>query len=823
MSNFYNRIILCFLSLILYAHIINGQVVFNEISHTNVSITNNELGLADDWVELYNTGTTVINLKNYSIHKESPKGNIKWTFPYVVIYPETYLIVLCSGKDTAIGDYFFHANFKVSKSDIRLVLSDASGKVIDRLDLNPLYEDHSYGRRPDGGNEWCYFDKPTFKSTNDTSNCYKGYESAPAFVTQSGFYSYGQTVSIKNSSESGIVRYTLDGNLPTLNSNEYSAPVPLTKTTVVSIRTFSTKNFLPSREVKGTFFINEKTQLPVFSISTDSLNLWDEQTGMYVMGPNADPVFPHYGANYWQDIEKPCYIEYYDRNQVKQFEANAGLKIFGNYSRNFPQKSFKVKLRTRYGTSRIKYPIIKEKAFIKEYKNIILRNGGSDYIETHFRDAFMQRLMSRHHTDYMGYEPAIVYLNGKYWGFYEVREKQDESYISANYGLPPEKINFIEHTGYLTTKSGSTKEFYKMYDYITKADKQSPDYLVQVNKMLDVENFVDYFVAETYYGNKDWIGDWVNNIRLWKPTDHGRWRYILWDLDWGLGLFHNPTNNYLNIARNPGWPNEHTNILNSLLENTEFRNYFINRYADLINTTFDQQNMQQELYKMRDEIAPTMQKHYETWGGTIADWHKSLDKVLNYNKQRINIARDQVQSEFGLSGQVNVELDVYPKGAGKIKISTVTPAELPWKGVYYNGVPVQITALPNHGYSFKSWETNKHIAVADQKNSITMNISSDDKFIATFESRNYTFEVYPNPTDNIVNVVYDLPEESQVTIKVISVLGEELIDILSSSYQPGGRHELKLDLESFGLTKGVYFLKIENKFLSNTLKLTKRL
>lgn len=819
MKNIYFNLSLLFVLLFISAG--SAQVVLNEVSTANGSTIPDGLGHYEDWIELYNAGTSPVNLQDYAITNDANTPR-KWVFPSVNIQAHGYLVLYASGRDVTVNGKI-HTNFKL-KADSRIMLRDANNNIIDDYTLTtPLQPDHSTGRTTDNASAWSFFNTPTPGLSNNNAIPYPGYEPDPVFSIGGGFYSSGQMVAISTSSSSGVIRFMTNGNEPVASSPVYGAPLVIGSTGVITARTFSTSGNLPSNVVQSTYFISETDlDLPVFSITTDSINLWSQDSGIYVAGANADTAFPHYGANYWQDWERGCVVEFFDANKVRQFETAAGLKIFGGYSRTFDQKGLKVKFRHRYGDASVHYQFINEKPFLDKYRDLILRNGGSDCLGTRFRDALMQRLVKGPTMDIMAYAPALVFLNGQFWGEYEIREKQDPDYIERNYNISSDKIDFLSHEGMLLVQAGSDTGFVHMYNYLTSANPADPSFYTNAGRMLDLDNYADYFISETYYGNKDWLGDWVNNIRLWRPqAPGGKWRYMLWDLDWGYGLYSNANTDYLTRARYPAFPNEQSDIFNAMLNNPQFRNYFINRYADLINTSFSQDNVQQLAYQMRDEIDIDMQRHCTRWNMSYNGWNNEIDNVLNFNSQRINFARNQVQSHFGLQGQVDVELDAYPQGAGKIKISTVTPATLPWTGVYFNGVPVTITAIPNPGYRFDHWEANNTLSSEAANNTITMNISSNDRFVAHFDVADFDFAVYPNPYNTSMQLNYKVPDESTISVRMYSVIGKEIATLIPDRVEAAGDHTITVDLSVYQLSDGIYFLEFRGTDFNKTVRVVK--
>jgi hypothetical protein len=327
-----------------------------------------------------------------------------------------------------------------------------------------------------------------------------------------------------------------------------------------------------------------------------------------VLGNNANTTYPYFGANYWQDWEKPVSVEYYDKNKIRVFQYDADFKINGNYSRTKPQKSFEVLLK---GNDQIAYPLIPEKNNVSNYDAFILRNAGTDWNIVHFRDGLMQRIMKNTFTGYLGYEPCEVYLNGRYWGVYEIRENDNFRYVQNNFGYSKNEIDFLYEGRNIETKNGSDTGFFAMYNYAANAYSNSSDFYSKMDAMLDLQNYTDYIAAETYYCNNDWVGDWANNIKLWRPRVPGaKWKYILYDLDFGLGLYSSYNNDKFSDLISPNSFTYQSAIFNALAANSKFKTYFINRYADLINTIYIPSNISKIAYQMRDSIFMDMPQHF---------------------------------------------------------------------------------------------------------------------------------------------------------------------------------------------------------------------
>lgn len=628
---------------------------------------------------------------------------------------------------------YFNAKFKLSRSGETVYLTNPAGVLVDQLSYSSMEIDNSYGRSTDGNVNWCYFGVPTPNNSNAGSLCYQGYASQPIFSNPAGFYPGSQWLTLSTTTPGGVVRYSSNGDDPTASSLAYSSPILINSSRIVRAKVFAA-GYLPSPTVSNTFFINENINLPVFSISTDSLNLWDYNTGIYVAGPNADTVFPYKNANFWQDWRKPASIEYYDKDKNRLLRFNSEIGIYGNYSRAHPQKSIEISLSDRFGTGEISYPLIPDKSYIRNTDNIILRNSGTDWNVVHFRDAFMQRLMKNTYTGYLGTEPTVMFLNGKFWGVYTIHENHDHHWMKNNKGLGKKEMDYLKEYGSnIEVKLGSDTSFWSMYNYATSQNPAQNSFYDYMNSVLDLRNFADYFIAETFYDNGDWIGDWTNNIKLWKSHEAGaKWNYLLYDLDFGLGYDGLVFNNRLSQARNPVAFSHSSRIFNAMLSNPDFKRYFINRYADLMNTTYLYANMNAVMKQFRDSMSADMPRHFAFWGSNMTNWQNNINAMMNFANGRPGFVRQHIQSEFALSGQVSLTLNTSPAGSGRIEISTITPTSYPWTGIYFNGNPVTITAIPNPGYTFSHWLSNVMIPVNDPNQSKTINFTSADQITAYF-------------------------------------------------------------------------------------------
>lgn len=746
-------------------------------------------------------------------------------------------------NDTTVTYYPFaatvnlHTSFNLNSTGQELVLKNSMGTVVDQKIIGDMQLNNTFGRRPNGAASWYYFDTPTPDTSNNSSAYFTNYLSKPSFSLPAGFYNSSQTLSMSTST--GFIRYTLDGKDPVQTSALYTGPITIDSTTVVRARTYSTNPLeLPSEVITNTYFINEDIELPVVSLTSDPYNLFDYYYGIYVFGPDADTVnVPFQGSNFWKGWERPANIEYFDPNGNLGFETPSSIAIQGNYSKAWPQRGFAVRTKENYKGETINYPLFPDKPNITEYKSFNIRNAGSDWNKAHMRDRFNQKNAQKHTSlDIMDGRPCVLFINGDYWGVYELREKQDKNYIENNSGISADHIDFLQFDGSII--EGNNKGFLDMAAWIGANDMSIPANYNTAKGMLDIENFCDYFITETYVLNVDWLGTYTNNIKFWRPNNPvGKWRYVLWDTDLSLGFataFGGAANtDFLDVAIHPTTANPHSTMLEGLLANTEFKNYFVDRYADLMNTEFLPATMQASADELHDEMLPEMARHFNRWGGSfwggligpasnVAEWENEIDTMMTFATNRIGYARNHIQSQFGLTKQVNITLDAFPPSGGKIKISTITPSTLPWSGVYFDGVPVTMTATPNPGYKFSHWEANGTLAADVTNESITLNVDTNNTFRAHFERLEVGLDVYPNPFSNIININFELPKSMQVSVKLFDVVGKQVATIISPDvFHPEGAYSFDFDTNGMSLAEGMYFIELKTSDFTKTVKLVR--
>ena len=636
-----------------------------------------------------------------------------------------------------------YASFGLSKEGESVYLSNPSLEIVDQVNYPVLKTDHSFGRKSAQQDDLVIFTRPTPGLGNEGSLAYLDYvQEVPVLSQQPGFYDKALLLEIF--AKNGEIRYTTDGSIPSAKSNIYSVPFVVDSTTVIRARIFE-RDKIAGETVTKSYFIAEHSTLPVFSVTADPALLFDPDSGICVTGPylkyRVIDDFSNRYANFFLDKEIPGHIEYFSADSGRLlFNQDMGMKIHGDYARIFPQKSFQFFARDEYGQSSINYPLFPDKE-INSFGRFILRSGGDEWGQTNFRDGLVAKLASTTNVDMMDFEPVTVFVNGSYWGIMNLREKISKYYLQENHRV--DKNDVVLLTG--DNPYHEVELLESVYEFIYNSDMRVPVIYETARSMLDMENFCDYFIIQTYINNHD---NFPENIKYWRELSAtGKWRYILFDTDDGLGGHDQdlPSFNRLQMILNYDTIKQdiNTKMFNSLLDNSDFRNYFVTRYLDLINTIFSPSHFKKLALEIKRKLEPEMPRHMARWAQgaaeviskiiSVAQWNDEIDKVLiPFIEQRPAFERQHLNEAFGLGDEASLTLNVYPASAGKIRINTVEPDSFPWTGLYFSKITITITAIPNPGYAFSGW-SKEQFAASQHQSTATFRLTKDQEITALFK------------------------------------------------------------------------------------------
>ncbi len=681
--------------------------------------------IAPDSVPLFE-GTNIIAIQGYNINAASSDFSL---IPFLTLGSKQYSFTETSEYVRISERSGLHTNFRLDREGEPLMLFNPIGEAIDSIKIEPLHPDVSYGRYPDGAEDWFFFMNPTPAAPN--ANPVNEIISDTVFFSiPAGFYQQQFELKLEVKSPGVQIRYTTNGSEPTASSALYRNPLYLRSTTTIRAAAF--RNDVRDRDIfSATYFIDKSHSLPVISILGNPKDFFDYHEGIFVEGPNAQQQDPKYGANYWMDWEKPVHFELFDEDEQLQLSQMAGVKIFGGWSRMSAQKSMSVFARNIYRNNRFNYQIFKDRDF-DVIKTFVLRNSGNDWHYTMLRDGYVSEVVKDLNIDRLAYQPAVIYINGDYWGILNIREKTNEHYLNNNHGVNPDKVNRL--TSNSSVIEGTNEGYNEIIRFIQNNTLENKEDYNFVAEKIDIEQFIDYQLIQIYVNNRDWPG---NNIKYWNTTsDYSQWRWILYDTDFGLGLYNDrgfeengiifATQDQHNNWPNPAWS---TLLLRRLLTNDDFKHHFINRMADLTNTTFKPHIMNAKLDSVAAIIDPEIGAHQTRWWRSYSQWNSRIQVIRHFNNQRPGYVRQHFTRYFNLDKTCSVLLDVSNPNAGKIKVSTIIPDEYPFNGTYFSNVPIGFEAIPMPGYRFVRWGN----ASTSKNRRINLTLTGTTSLLAIFE------------------------------------------------------------------------------------------
>jgi len=603
---------------------------------------------------------------------------------------------------------YLHTNFKLDSGGESLSLTDASGGKVDEIVFGYMPTGISFGRKPDGGANWLYFQTPTPNTSNNTNGTSQVAE-PPQFSKPAGFYSGALSVSLATTLPGGTITYTTDGSEPVTTSSKYVGALTISKTTTLRAKVFAA-DVLPSQTATRTYFVNHVSALPVVSLATDPKHFWDNDSGIYVMGSNPGG-YPYFGANFWQDWERPIHVEFFEPNDTQMVSVDAGVKIMGNYSRANDQKSLAFFLRGKYGFSKMNYQFFSGKQ-VDKFENIVLRNGGNDFNYTLIRDRYLSCLLHNLDIGIQETRFCVAYLNNEYWGIYTLREKINEEFLKNTYGADPLNVDLLELR--MEADYYANEHFSTLYNFIAQKDLSVKANYDFVNSQMEMENYKNYQIAEIYINNTDWPG---NNIKIWRErTENGKWKWLTYDVDFGVGFaeYLNPQQDYkfntLDFAtatNGPAWPNPpwSTLMFRKLLANADFKNDFIQSFAHLLNTTFSVDSTTFLLNKIQAEITPEITRHTAKWKNTIYNtWETNISRIRTFITNRETYMRLYLITKFQLGSLANLTLAVNDTLGGSLLLQSYPIKTAFFKGRYFKTAPIKLSAKPNPGFVFAGWK-----------------------------------------------------------------------------------------------------------------------
>ena len=591
---------------------------------------------SDDWIELYNASSEAVDLSNYGLSDNAGRPR-KWQFPQgTVIQPGAYLGVFCNGLNTSTADRIQTSYRLASEGGYSVVLARPDGAIVDRLFVPMQYQDLSYGR-VEGQSGLRYFTTVT-PGTANYSDAYLGRAPQPVYSVPGGMYRTGDVLTVEMSVPSGCrIYYTLDCTDPNESSALYTEPITVSDTAILRTRVYG-EGYLESYMDTQSYLYNVNNAngtVFVVSLVSDPYNLTSEEAGIMIKGPNALEEYPYgsmnKGANFWMDWEREAHVEVFNPDGSTMISQECGVKLHGQYSRAEKQKAFKVIARSQYGSNRFQASIFSKRPYT-EYQSFLLRSSSEDGYKTRMRDAVMQSLAEDTSLMYQETEVGVLYIDGQYWGHYNLRERINTASICQFEGWEGEEddLDLIKANTNVMQGSNETMEALLTWIKANKDKLNTEEFWNKLDNAIDIQNYIEYMAVEMYTGNTDTL----NVKRYRNPNRDGKWRWVLFDLDWA---FHEDTNSVRRWLT-PGGMGNNKRTDNTLfiacMMNDRFRDRYLTHMGREMATTFTADAIVTKIENFYNVIAPLMPDHYARWDFSESQHASGLKAFVNYANSR---------------------------------------------------------------------------------------------------------------------------------------------------------------------------------------------
>lgn len=750
----------------------NAAVRITEIMPSNVSTIVSDKYNYDGYIEFYNDGGDV-DLKGWTV-SNIKEGELDWSLELDSshVLPNGYSLLFFGEEESScMSAKLVQHNYVGSVGD--KLTADAGGVILSKdgqkieIFYPKQYPHLSYCEEG--------FMVPTpGKENGELVTTISNRVKQPVFKSvKPGLYESSQSVELACVTEGAQIFYTLNGDAPTMESGtKYEGAISIDKTTVVRARAYK-DGMLFSEIQTGTFVFPDKfyeackgvgVRLPIVSIAVNNVDMFSDSLGIYVEGTNG-VVGGCYDEpyNFYRDWMRSANFEYMLNGDVVD-NQEVEIGVYGGCTRIHVGKSLKIKANKRSGNSKMKYNNFFPRRDYTKYESLALRNGGNgySYVQPRWRDMFIQSLADGMNIDKQEAQPVAFYLNGAFYGMMILTERTNKDFVEHNYGLKKDEIDFFSvSAGYGYECEAGTREAYdKMIDYVSNNyDKE--EFYDELDKMMEIDEYVDYQIVEQYVGNTDWVS---NNIKLWRKRDGGRFRWILFDTDFGLSKATSLDKDMIKFATSEKGNESMKILLKSCLKNEDFRWKFLDQYLDRLENHFTDERIDTKhdsilnLTKL-DMCATNKNCGFLGSPGNPADFDAEVEEMRIFAKERKAYVVDQLKKEFGLGDDsVTIKIrPVFPNSEApdfKFLLNKREIKSLKYNTWRYSGERVKAEMIVPPGYKIRMWAINDTIVKLENGRNYT-----EDDLTSVAKSKELKFSIYfEHDTDYVVPAALCLNE-----------------------------------------------------------------